>query len=201
MGVAIDLTPLPPGAKAEGSERTGRGRGRSKTGRKGLRITAPDDRESLQEPLLRGKAAGGPALKAARPEGEGPLGGTRERRPRIVLRLAGGFGTTALLNGRLSRGSPVVAKRSHRSRGRALRPQLGPWPPTASPGRELAEVLRPPRFCRPPRQWGMRTPKAQGGSPEAVLGTTLPDLAPLAGAEADEGRAGIAASFCQDKQG
>jgi hypothetical protein len=37
---AIDLPPMPIGAKAEGSERTGRGRNRSTTGRKTLRIPA-----------------------------------------------------------------------------------------------------------------------------------------------------------------
>ena len=38
LWVDIDLTPLPIGAKAEGSERTWMGRNRSKTGRKTLRI-------------------------------------------------------------------------------------------------------------------------------------------------------------------
>lgn len=197
----IDLTPLPTGAKAEGSERTWRGRCRSKTGRKVLRMTASDYREILHETLLRGKATAGPALKATLQEVEGHLGWTRERRQRIVLRLEGGFGTTALLNWLLSRGYQVVAKISNSSRVRTLRQQLGPWQPTSSPGRELAEVLRPHRFCRTTRQWVIRTPKATGGYHYAVLVTTLPDLAPLAVADAYDGRAGIEASFCQDKQG
>jgi hypothetical protein len=201
LWVDIDLTPLPTGAKAEGSERTWMGRCRSKTGRKVLRMTASDYREILHETLLRGKAAGGPALKAALQEVESHLGWTRERRQRIVLRLDGGFGTTALLNWLLSRGYQVVAKISNSSRVRALRQQLGPWQPTSSPGRELAEVLRPHRFCRKTRQWVIRTPKAKGGYHYAVLVTTLPDLAPSAVADAYDGRAGIEASFCQDKQG
>jgi Transposase DDE domain group 1 len=140
LWVDIDLTPLPTGAKAEGSERTWMGRCRSKTGRKVLRVTASDYREILHATLLRGKAAGGPALKAALQEVEGHLGWTRERRQRIVLRLDGGFGTTALLNWLLSRGYQVVAKISNSSRVRTLRQQLGPWPLTSSPGREMAEV-------------------------------------------------------------
>ena len=40
LWVDVDLTPMPIGAKAEGSERTWMGRNRSKTGRKTLRITA-----------------------------------------------------------------------------------------------------------------------------------------------------------------
>jgi Transposase DDE domain group 1 len=201
LWVDIDLTPLPTGAKAEGSERTWMGRCRSKTGRKVLRVTASDYREILHETLLRGKAAGGPALKAALQEVEGHLGWTRERRQRIVLRLDGGFGTTAILNWLLSRGYQVVAKISNSSRVRTLRPHLGPWQPTSSPGREMAEVLRPHRFCRKTRQWVLRTPKAKGGYHYAALVTTLPDLPPLAVADAYDGRALIEASFCQDKQG
>ena len=201
LWVDIDLTPLPTGAKAEGSERTWMGRCRSKTGRKVLRVPATDYREILHETLLRGKAAAGPALKAALQEIEAQVGWTRERRHQIVLRLDGGFGTTAILNWLLSRGYQIVAKISNSSRVRTLRQPLGPWQPTSSPGRELAAVLRPHRFCRTTRPWVIRTPKAKGGYHYAVLVTTLPDLAPLAVADAYDGRAGIEASCCQDKQG
>src|SRR5262245_1662367 len=60
-------------------------------------------REILHETLLRGKASAVPALKTALVELETRLGWTRERRRRIVLRLDGGFGTTEVLNGLLSR--------------------------------------------------------------------------------------------------
>src|ERR671929_1572754 len=55
LWIAVDVTPLPIGAQAEGSERTWMGRNRSKTGRKVLRGTASDYREILHETLLRGK--------------------------------------------------------------------------------------------------------------------------------------------------
>ena len=92
------------GAKAERSERTWIGRNRSKTGRKTLRITASPYREILHETLLRGKSSAVPALKTALSEVETHLGWSRERRQRIVLRLDGGFGTTAVLHWLLSRG-------------------------------------------------------------------------------------------------
>jgi Transposase DDE domain group 1 len=201
LWVDIDLTPLPTGAKAEGSERTWRGRCRSKTGRKVLRVTATNYHEILHETLLRGKAGAGPALRAALPEIEAQLGWTRERRHQVVLRLDGGFGTTAILNWLLSRGYQVVAKISHSGRVRTLRQHLDPWQPTSSPGREMAAVLHPHRFCRKTRQWVIRTPKDKGGYQYAALVTTLPDLGPIAVADAYDGRAGIEASFCQDKQG
>src|SRR6201993_1985966 len=200
LWVDVDVTPLPIGAQAEGSERTWMGRNRSKTGRKTLRCTASDYREILHETLLRGKAAAAPAPKAAlRPLGT-RLGWTRERRQRIVLRLDGGFGTTEVLNWLLSRGYQVVAKISHSGRVRKLRQAIGPWQPTSSPGRETAAVLHPHRFCRATRQWVIRTPKDKGGYQYAVLVTTLTDLDPVALADAYDGRAMIAATFCQDQQ-
>src|SRR5438874_2161020 len=130
----------------------------------------------------------------------GRLGWTRERRQRIVLRLDGGFGTTEVLNWLLSRGSQVVAKISHSGRVRKLRQALGPWQATSSPGREMAPVLHPHRFGRATRQWVIRTPKEKGGSQYAVVVTTLTDRAPVALADAYDGRAMIEATFCQDKQ-
>jgi hypothetical protein len=200
LWVDVDVTPLPIGAKADGSERTWMGRNRSKTGRKTLRVTASDYREILQETLLRGKASAVPALKAALGEVETHLGWTRERRQQIVLRLDGGFGTTEVRNWLLSRGYQVVAKISHSGRVRKLRQTIGPWQPTSSPGREIAAVLHPHRFCRATRQWVIRTPKDKGGYQYAVLVTTLTDLEPVELADAYDGRAMIEATFGQDKQ-
>ncbi len=200
LWVDVDVTPMPIGAKAEGSERTWMGRNRSKTGRKTLRITASTYREILRETLLRGKATAVPALKTALQEVETHLGWTRAQRARIVLRMDGGFGTTEVLNWVLSRGSQVVAKISHAGRVRTLCQHLGPWQPTSSLGRESAVVLRPHRFCRATRQWVIRTPQEKGGYHYAVLLTTVPDLEPTAVADAYDGRAMIAATFCQDKQ-
>jgi hypothetical protein len=200
LWVDVDVTPLPIGAQAEGSERTWMGRNRSKTGRKVLRWTASDYREILHETLLRGKASAVPALKTALREIESRLGWTPERRQRIVLRLDGGFGTTEVLNWLLSRGYQVVAKISHSGRVRKLRQNLGPWQPTSSPGRAIAAVLKPHRFCRTTRQWVIRTPKEKGDYQYAVLVTTLTDLEPAALADVYDGRATIESAFCQDKQ-
>ncbi len=156
-------TPLPIGAKAEGRERAWMGRHRSTTGRNTLRLTASSSREMLHETLWRGKASAVPPLKAALEELEAKLGWTRESRQRLVIRLDGGFGTTAVLKWLLSRGYQVVAKISHSGRGRQWRQQSGPWQPTSSPGREIAPVLAPLRFCRTTRPWVIRTPKEKGG--------------------------------------
>ena len=200
LWVDIARTPMPIGVKAEGSERTWMGRKRSQTGRKVLRVTASDYREILPETLLPGKAAAGPALQAALREVEEKLSWTRARRQHIGRRLAGGFGTTAVLNWLLRRGYQVVATISNSSRVRPLRQQLDPWQLTSSAGRQIATVLHPPRFWRRTRQWILRTPKQNGGSQYAALVTTLPDLEPAGVADAYDGRALSEATFCQDKQ-
>jgi hypothetical protein len=101
--VDADVTPLPMGAQAEGSERAWMGRHRRKTGRKTLRLSASAYRESLHDTRLRGTAWAVPALKAALGEREGTLAWTRELRQRMGSRLDRGFGTTAGLNGLLNR--------------------------------------------------------------------------------------------------
>ncbi len=201
LWVDAEVTPVPIGPKAEGRERAWMGRHRSKTGRQTLRVSASDSREILHEPLRRGKAAAVPALKAALVELETQLGGTRELRQRIVIRLDGGFGSTAVLNGRLSRGYPVVATISHRGRVRKVRQQVGPWQPTASEGRELAAVVAPLRVCRNTRPGVIRTPKEKGGSQHAVRVTTWLDLPPAEVAETSDQRAMLDATVGQDKQG
>jgi len=201
LWVEAAVTPLPIGAKAQGRERAWMGHCRRKTGRKTLRLTARQYREILHATLLRGNAAAVPALTTALPELEAKWGWTREIRPRRVIRLDGGFGTTAVRNGLLSRGAQVVAKISPRGRGRKLGHQLGPWHPTASEGREIAAVRAPLRCCRTTRPWGIRTPKDKGGSQSAGLVTTLTELPPAEVADADDGRAMLEATCGQDKPG
>lgn len=72
-----------------------------------------------------------------------------------------------------------------------LRQAIGPWQPTSSPGREMAAVLCPHRFCRATRQWVIRTPKDKGRYQYAVLLTTVSDLEPATVADAYDGRAMI----------
>jgi len=106
------------------------------------------------------------------------LGWTRERRAPIGLRMDGGFGTSEGRNGLRSRGSQVLAKSSNQGRVQQWRQHLGPWPPPSSPGRAMAAVLCPQRFCRTTRQGVMRTPQDKGGYPYAVLVTSLSALEP-----------------------
>src|SRR5262249_60470555 len=81
--------PLPSGATAEGRARAGMGRPRTQTGRQPRRLRARADRESLPDPLRRGKASAAPALTAAWGDLEARRGRARELRRRLVIRRAG----------------------------------------------------------------------------------------------------------------
>jgi hypothetical protein len=189
------------GPKAEGGERAWLGRHRRKTGRKTRRCSARDARAILHEPLRRGKTAAVPALQAALGALEAKWGWTRELRQRLVIRLDGGFGTTAVRPWLLSRGSQVVAKMSHRGRVRQLGQQIGPWQPTAREGRAIAAGLAPRRCCRNTRHWVIRTPQETGRDQDAVWVTTLLELPPAELADRYDGRALMEAPLGQDNQG
>jgi hypothetical protein len=201
LGVEAEVTPRPMGPKAEGRERAWRGRHRRQPGRNPRRIAARASRELGPEPRWRGQAAAVPAVTAALVARETPRGGTREVRQRVVIRLDGGCGPTPVLTGRRSRGSQVVAKIRHRGRVRQWRHQVGRWPSTSSPAREMAAVLAPRRCCRGTRPWGMRTPKQTAGDQEAVWVTTRIDGPPAEVAEASDGRALVEATCWQDQPG
>jgi hypothetical protein len=62
-----------------------------------------------------------------------------------------------------------VAKISNHGRVQKLRHAIGPWQPTSSPGRDMAAIVRPHRFCRATRQWVIRTPQEKGGYHYAVV--------------------------------
>jgi hypothetical protein len=119
LWVDIDLTPMPIGAKAEGSERPWMGRNRRKTGRKTLRITASPYREILHETLLRGKASAVPPLKMA-----------------LLARRRCSTGSSAGAIRRWPRSAPAAAFASCARpwvRGSRRRAPTAPSPPSCSP--------------------------------------------------------------------
>ena len=106
------------------------------------------------------------------------------------------------------RGAQLVAQ----SRVSGRRQDQQPWPgaeAAPAPRAVAADVQCGPRHgrCAPPPSLlsddptvGESHPQATGGYHSAVLLTMVPDLEPTAVAAAYDGRARIAATFCQDKQ-
>ena len=202
--VDIDLSPLPAGAKAEGSERGYMGRERTKRGRKLLRIRTAPEQEVVYDRVLPGNVASGlETLKDAVKELERILGlTTKKQRGRIVVRLDSGFGGESSHRWLLGRGYHLVGKMKSSSRVRKLAATVSEWSPTSSEGREVGEVSTPVELGRETSQYAVRTPsedKPQGVHYSVVV-TTL-ELTAQETVDAYDGRAGIENDFKGDKQG
>jgi hypothetical protein len=206
----IDLSPLPASRKAEGAERCYRGRCRSRTGRKLVRVRAGAYQETVWEAIRRGRTLEGlDRLKEAVTAAERVLGlagadeGTRATRARTEIRLDSSWGSTAALNWVLLRGYQVTTKFKATSRVQKVVRPIQAWQPTASPGREVAAVPEPVRLAKPTVQYAVRTPsKAQAaGYHYAVLVTSRVELPMQAAVDRDDGRAAMEAEIKGDKHG
>lgn len=204
LTVDIDLTPLPAGAKAEGSERGYMGRERSKRGRKLLRVRTAPDQEVVYERVVPGNMASGLALlEEAVTQMERVLGlDSEEKRALVTVRLDSGFGGEETHRWLLARGYQLLGKMKSGARVRKLAASVDEWLPTSSAGRDVGVVTAPVDLGKPTRQYAVRTPSkdAPGGLYYAVLVTTL-ELGPQEAAEEYDGRAGMENDFKGDKQG
>ncbi len=206
----IDLSPLPTSRKAEGAERCYRGRCRSRTGRKLVRVRAGPYQETVWEAIRRGRTLEGlDLLKEAVSEAERVLGlagdddSTRAKRARTELRLDSSWGSTAALNWVLDRGYQVTTKFKSTGRVKKLVRPIQAWEPTASPGREVAVVPAPVRLAKPTRQYAVRTPSKEqaAGYHYAVLVTSRVELSMQAAVDRYDGRAAMEAEIKSDKHG
>jgi hypothetical protein len=163
----LDLSPCPTGAMAEGAERSYRGRYRSKTGRRLVRVRAASSQEIRWEDVRPGRTVESlPVLQEVVVAVEQLLGlgevaddpladeAVRHLREQVEWRLDGGWGGEALLNGLLTRGYQVTGKLKVWQRVAKLTHAIpaDDWPPTSSPGREVAAVPTPVLLARPTRQ-------------------------------------------------
>src|SRR5919202_4197828 len=206
----IDLSPLPASRKAEGAERCYRGRCRSRTGRKLVRVRAGPYQETVWEAIRRGRTLEGlDLLKEAVTAAERVLAlagdddGTRAKRARTEIRLDSSWGSTAAINWLLLRGYHVTTKFKATSRVQKLVRPIQVWQPTASPGREVAAVPAPVRLAKPTMQYAVRTPSKEQatGYHYAVLVTSRVDLPLQAAVDRYDGRAAMEAEIKSDKHG
>lgn len=208
----IDLSPLPTSARAEGAERAYMGRSRSRTGRKLVRVRAAPAGETVWEAVRRGRTAESlPLLQEAVEQAERllALGGddaaAQDRRARTEVRLDSSWGSTTARTWRLERGYQVTTKFKSGGRVKKLvRPiDATAWHPTASPGREVAEVPAPVELARRTRQYAVRTPSTgkASGYHYAVLVTSRADRTMLQALDDYDRRAGMEADLKQDKHG
>lgn len=153
----VDLSPFPASRSAEGSERGSRGRCRSKTGRKLVRVRAATG-EIVWETAISGRTTESlPVLQAAIQGAERLLGlegddaEVQRKRARTEIRLDSGWGSEAMITWLLNRGYQVTGTFKSSGRVRKLVRGITAWSATSSPGREVAPVPDPVEDVAPPR--------------------------------------------------
>jgi hypothetical protein len=206
----IDLSPLPASRHAEGATRGYRGRCRSKTGRKLVRVRAAQYQETVWEEVQSGRTGESLALlQTVLGQAEQRLGLAGEsaevqaKRARTEIRLDSAWGSDRVIAWLLERGYQVTGKFKSTLRVRKLVQGISAWQETSSSGRVVAPVPHPLTFARPLAQYAVRTPSAEkaGGYYYAVLFTSLVQRTMQAVVSDDDSRAGREADLKSDKHG
>jgi hypothetical protein len=152
----VEWSPLPASRYAEGSERGSRGRCRSKTGRKLVRVRAAQEQETVWEEVRPGRTAerlaGLQAVLAHAQQRLGVVGDSAEaqaKRARTEIRLDSAWGSDRVITWLLARGDQVTGTFTSTHRVRKLVQGITTWQDTSSPGREGALVKKPVALVRP----------------------------------------------------
>ena len=204
--VDIDLSSLPTGKHAEGSEKGYVAKKPNTWTRQLARMVCGETQEIWTQALYPGKTNSDAVFKPMLGKLETVLRlETVEKRSRVRLRFDAGFGTDANINYALWRGYQLLGKMYNSRRVQKLAATVEDWVsvPTARgvEGREAGWVQQPHRYGRRTVQVAVRTPKKDGTWSYAVLVST--DLmAPLEDLllEYDKRSGAPENSFCQDYQ-
>ena len=206
IGVDIDLSSLPIGKHAEGSEKGYVAKKPNTYTRQLARMVCGETQEIFTQRLYPGKTNSDAVFKPMLSKLETVLTlDTVEKRSRVRLRFDAGFGTDANINYALWRGYRLIGKMYNSRRIQKLVATVEAWVslPTRKGvrGREVGWVKHPHRYARRTVQVAVRTPKKDGTWSYAVLVST--DLtAPLEDLvlEYDRRSGAPENSFCQDYQ-
>ena len=204
--VDIDLSSLPIGKRAEGSEKGYVAKKPNTYTRQLARMVCGDTQEIFTQGLYPGKTNSDAVFKPMLGKLEKVLElDTVEKRSRVRLRFDAGFGTDANINYALWRGYRFIGKMYNSRRIQKLVATVEAWVslPTRKGvcGREAGWVEQPHRYARRTVQVAVRTPKKDGTWSYAVLVSTdttatLEDLV----LEYDRRSGAPENSFCQDYQ-
>jgi hypothetical protein len=204
--VDIDLSSLPIGKHAEGSEKGYVAKKPNTYTRQLARMVCGDTQEIFTQALYPGKTNSDAVFKPMLSKLETVLTlDTVEKRSRVRLRFDAGFGTDANINYALWRGYRLIGKMYNSCRIQKLVATVEAWVsvPTRKgiKGREAGWVQHPHRYARRTVQVAVRTPKKDGTWSYAVLVSTdtTATLADLV-CEYDKRSGAPENSFCQDYQ-
>ena len=204
--VDIDLSALPIGKHAEGSERGYVAKKPNTYTRQLARMVCGETQEIFTQALYTGTTNSAAVFKPMLGKLETVLAlDTVEKRSRVRLRFDAGFGTDANINYALWRGYQLIGKMYNTRRIQKLVATVEDWVslPTCKgvKGREAGWVKHPHRYGRHTVQIAVRTPKKDGTWSYAVLVSTdttatLEDLV----LDYDKRSGAPESSFCQDYQ-
>ena len=204
--VDIDLSSLPIGKHAEGSEKGYVAKKPNTYTRQLARLVCGDTQEIFTQGLYPGKTNSDAVFKPMLSKLETVLElDTVEKRSRIRLRFDAGFGTDANINYALWRGYHLIGKMYNSRRIQKLVATVEDWEslPTRKgiKGREAGWVKHPHRYGRRTVQIAVRTPKKDGTWSYAVLVSTDTTASVEALVLEYDRRSGAPEnSFCQDYQ-
>ena len=206
IGVDIDLSALPIGKHAEGSEKGYVAKKPNTHTRQLARMVCGETQEIFTQTLYPGNTNSSVVFKPMLSKLETVLTlDTVEKRSRVRLRFDAGFGTDANINYALWRGYQLIGKMYNTRRIQKLVATVDDWvslPPRKSgKGREVGWVRHPHRYGRRTVQIAVRTPKKDGTWSYAVLVST-DTTAPLKDIvlEYDKRSGAPESSFSQDYQ-
>ena len=204
--VDIDLSSLPIGKRAEGSEKGYVAKKPNTYTRQLARMVCGDTQEIFTQELYPGKTNSDAVFKLMLGKLETVLTlDTVEKRNRVRIRFDAGFGTDANINYALWRGYQLLGKMYNSRRIQKLAGTVEAWEsvPTSKgvKGREAGWVKEPHRYARRTVQVAVRTPKKDGTWSYAMLVSTdttaaLEDLL----LEYDQRSGAPECSFSQDYQ-
>ena len=177
IGVDIDLSSLPIGKHAEGSEKGYVAKKPNTYTRQLARCVCGDTQEIFTQALYPGKTNSDAVFKPMLGKLETVLTlDSIEKRSRVRLRFDAGFGTDANINYALWRGYRLIGKMYNSRRIQKLAAPMEEWVsvPTSKgvKGREAGWVQQPHRYARRTVQVAVRTPKKDGTWSYAVLVST-----------------------------
>ena len=177
IGVDIDLSSLPIGKHAEGSEKGYVAKKPNTYTRQLARMVCGDTQEIFTQALYPGKTNSDAVFKPMLSKLETVLTlDTPEKRSRVRLRFDAGFGTDANINYALWRGYHLIGKMYNSRRIQKLVATVEAWEslPTRKGinGREAGWLKQPHRYARRTVQVAVRTPKKDGTWSYAVLVST-----------------------------
>lgn len=177
MVLDIDLTGLPAGKKAEGSEKGYFSGERNARGRQVGRVFASQYDEIVCEQLYPGKVQLEASLLGLVKMAENALDLDENRRKRTILRVDGGGGTDKNINWLLLRCYWLLTKVKNWKRTQKLVKTVKAWQGLPElPGHDVGWVETPHVYEKATRQLAVRWPKEKGGWHYCVLVFNLTDF-------------------------